>query len=396
MPLTGLSGTNLKNASNHNLRVMLQAIRLKGPLSRAELADHTGLTPQAVAYITKKLIADGLVMDTGRRQGRRGQPATEIAINPDGGYSIGVNIDRDHMTVILLDISGKVRGRAHIEKNFMLPEETFKWIEQAFLRILKENDLTPDDLTGVGLAIPYKLGYLRLAITPPEFSVWRDYPSRQRLEKITGLPVFEENDATATAIGESQYGHGIECRNFFYLFLAYGLGGGLILNGNYVSGGSGHGGEIGFAPIPGSGRVGNRPENLQDRVSLATLYAHLLKEGISVSDPESLEHLYDTAPDEIDKWLDGAAKDLLQPLIVIICAVNPGAILIGGRLPSRLIDKLNMFLQKRIEEFSDHLPDVPNFSRAICADDAAALGAAIVPFTRSLFPVQDVLLKKAD
>ena len=76
-----LSGTNLKHAGDHNLRVTLQAIRLNGPVSRAELAKITGLTPQTIAYITKKLIAKDLVIETGRRRGYRGQPATEIVIN---------------------------------------------------------------------------------------------------------------------------------------------------------------------------------------------------------------------------------------------------------------------------------------------------------------------------
>ena len=72
---SGLSGTNLKHAKNHNLRVTLQAIRLQGPVSRAELASATGLTPQTIAYISKKLVAQNLVLEVGRRRGGRGQPA---------------------------------------------------------------------------------------------------------------------------------------------------------------------------------------------------------------------------------------------------------------------------------------------------------------------------------
>ena len=137
-----LSGTNLKHAGDHNLRVTLQAIRLNGPVSRSELAKITGLTPQTIAYISKKLIARGLAIETGRRRGYRGQPATEIAINPDGGYSIGVNIDRDHLTVILIDLLGVTRARKHVEKNFFLPDEAFVWIEDAYHDVLEENKLS--------------------------------------------------------------------------------------------------------------------------------------------------------------------------------------------------------------------------------------------------------------
>ena len=395
MPQSGLSGTNLKHAKDHNLRVTLQAIRLHGPVSSAELASITGLTPQTIAYISKRLIADNLVLKTGRRRGGRGQPATEIAINPDGGYSIGVNIDRDHLSVILIDLSGKVRGRMHIEKNFMLPDEAFDWIEAAFHQLLRRGGLSNEDLAGVGLAIPFKLGYRRLAITPEGYSAWHDYPSKQRLGEIAGLPVYEENDATASAIGESQYGHSIATRSFFYLFFGYGLGGGLVIDGTHVEGAGGHGGEIGHIPLPGPAVSGKRPTNLQDKVSLATLYAFLEKAGLKASHPGELADLFATRPNEIRDWLNGAADNLLPSLIAVICVVNPGAVLIGGRLPDPLIDTLIEALEKRMDPIRAALPDAPPIMRAKCSTDAAALGAATVPFTRILFPAHDVLLKKA-
>ena len=390
---SGLSGTNLTHAKNHNLRVTLQAIRLHGPISRAELASATSLTPQTIAYISKKLVAENLVLEMGRRRGGRGQPATEFAINPEGGFSAGINIDRDHLTIILIDLSGQIRGRMHIEKNFMLPDEAFEWIEAAFKNVLSESGLKRTDITGVGLAMPFKLGYRRLAITPEPFAAWKDYPSKQRLEKIVGLSVYEENDATAAAIGESQYGHGITIRNFFYLFFGYGLGGGLVIDGSYVHGARGHSGEIGHIILQNSTDTGKRPANLQDKVSLATLYAFLEKAGYKISNPEKLLQLYENKPSEIDGWLTTAAADLLPSLIAVSCTINPGAILVGGRLPDPLLDTMIAALEQNFEPIKLELPDTPLFMRAKCSNDAAALGAAIVPFTRILFPAHDVLLK---
>ena len=395
MALSGLSGTNLEHAKDHNLRVTLQAIRLRGPVSRAELADLTGLTPQTIAYISKKLLAQNLIVETGRRRGGRGQPPTEIAINPDGGFSVGVNIDRDHLTVILMDLSGQVRAREHLERNFVLPDEAFEWIDDAFHRLLGNSGLTKDDLAGVGLAMPFKLGYLRLAITPPAYAAWQDYPSKARLEEIVGLQVYEENDATAAAIGESQYGHGMTTHSFFYLYFAYGLGGGLVIDGSYVSGTTGRGGEIGHIPLESRSATGKRPTNLQDRVSLATLYAYLEESGIEIADPDRLAEMFKFRPSEISEWLNGAADDLMPPLSALACMVNPAAILIGGRLPDPLIDNLIGVLGQRFEPIRPALPDMPKILRAKCSTDAAALGAAIVPFTRILFPAREALMKKA-
>ena len=393
MSVSVLSGTNLKHAGDHNLRVTLQAIRLNGPVSRAELAKITGLTPQTIAYISKKLIARGLAIETGRRRGYRGQPATEIVINPNGGCSIGVNIDRDHLTVILIDLSGATRARKHVEKNFCLPDEAFAWIEDAYHDVLKENKLSKEDLTGVGLAIPFKLGYRRLSQTPESFAAWQDYPASSRLEEIVGVSVHEENDATAASIGEAQYGYGVSIQSFFYLFIGYGLGGGLVIDGNYVHGYDGHGGEIGHIPLAGlSGK--DRSANLQDKVSLSTLYTSLEQAGIKASSPGDLAGVLDAHPGTIREWLDSAADHLLPHLIAISCVINPGAIFIGGRLPEPLIEILIECLEKRIDPIREELPSTPPILRAKASADAAVLGAAIVPFTEILFPTQDVLMKK--
>ena len=103
--------------------------------------------------------------------------------------------------------------------------------------------------------------------------------------------------------------------------------------------------------------------------------------------------MYQNQPSEIDSWLNAAAADLLPSLIAVNCTINPGAILIGGRLPDPLLDTMITALEQNFEPIKLELPDVPLFMRAKCSTDAAALGAAIVPFTRVLFPAHDVLLK---
>src|ERR1700749_1279930 len=96
-----LSGTNLERAGDHNQRVTLQAIRVSGPITRADLADITGLTPPAIANITKRLLQENLIREAGKVRGARGQPASKLVINPDSWFSVGVNIDRDHITLVL-------------------------------------------------------------------------------------------------------------------------------------------------------------------------------------------------------------------------------------------------------------------------------------------------------
>ena len=80
-----LSGTNLERAADYNQRTVLQAIRVSGEASRSNLAVITGLTAPTIANIARRLLDAGLISEAGRRQGPRGQPASQLVINPTGG-----------------------------------------------------------------------------------------------------------------------------------------------------------------------------------------------------------------------------------------------------------------------------------------------------------------------
>ncbi len=369
---------------------------MHGPVSRPELAQIMGLTPQAIAYLCRELIDDGMIVETGRRRGGRGQPAAELSINPDGGYAVGVNIDRDHLTVLLTDLSGTVRGRVHWEENFLLPDEVFRRIERAYGSLLEDAGLEPDDLAGVGLAMPYRLGYLRTEYTPRSYAAWRDVPAADRLREITGRPVFPENDASAAAYGEIHYGLGIDYKNFFYLFMGVGLGGGLVVNGDYVPGTHGLGGEIGFIPVTnGSGQPTDNG-TIETKVSMAVLYSRLKEQGIDVSTLEQLDALHKKGSETIGEWMEQGAAHLLMTLITIICVVNPEAILIGGRLPVALIDDFIVEMEKKLLPFRSNLPNFPPILRSASSPEAAAMGAAILPFSSLFLPRRRGMMIRGD
>src|SRR3546814_4654679 len=107
-----LSGTNLERAADHNQRVTLHAIRVNGPLTRVDLAAITGLTPPAIANITKRLLGVGLIEEAGQRRGGRGQPPTKLVITRDSFHAIGIHIDRDHITLVLVVFHGPTLAHA--------------------------------------------------------------------------------------------------------------------------------------------------------------------------------------------------------------------------------------------------------------------------------------------
>jgi predicted NBD/HSP70 family sugar kinase len=394
---TSLSGTNLERAGDYNQRVTLQAIRIRGLVTRAELARITGLTAPAIANITKRLLQEGLITEAGRRTGGRGQPAMKLTINPDGCVSIGANIDRDHITVLLLDLQGRVRARRSREAELGGPEEAAQIVRDMTDQLLIEAQSTfsgaiGPKMIGAGVALPDDLGRIRLPAGHVE-DAWRTVDVHKLFGKILPGPVFIENDAAAAAIGELQFGHGVDVESFFYILISAGLGGGLVVEGDYFRGANGRSGEIGFLPIQ-SDRTQAR--SLQEAVSLSALYADLAAKGVHISTPEQLDHLDEAGEALISAWLDTAAELLTIPLLSVVWLVNPAAILLGGRLPGRLMDDLAVRLNARLAQAAPDAPTLAPVRRALTSADAPAIGAAILPFLNRLLPSRANLMKTAE
>jgi predicted NBD/HSP70 family sugar kinase len=387
-----LSGTNLERAGDHNQRVTLQAIRVDGPMTRTDLTAITGLTPPAIANITKRLLDDRLIVEAGRVHGARGQPAMKLAINPEGCFSIGMNIDRDHVTLVLLDFAGQVRARATREIDFASPNMVAAFFHQETERMLAGWDRAATPILGVGVAMPDDMGRVDLPHRPADYDAWNSVDVRKLLSSPLRLPIFIENDATAAALGELQFGHGLRKPSFFYILITSGLGGGLVIEGEYFRGADGRSGEIGFLPVR-SRRTPSR--SLQGVVSLSALYAHLEEGGFSLAHPDELSALPPPGQALIESWIDLAAELLTDPIVGVSCVVNPEAIYIGGRLPADIVHRLTHALNQRLAKVQG-VPAIAKVLRAATAADAPAIGAAILPFIEQLLPSRTTLRKTED
>ena len=359
------------------------------PITRVTLAQISGLTPPAVANITKRLLDDGVILEAGRVQGARGQPAMNLTINPDGCLSIGVNIDRDHITVVLLDLLGAVRARASQEIEFPLPADVAKFCKVQIGKMLAVWKGEPPRLSGIGVALPDDLGRVDLPHRPAGYDVWSSADVGKLLADILPLPVFLENDAAAAALGELQFGHGLRKPSFFYVLVSSGLGGGLVIEGDYFRGAQGRSGEIGFLPVSSPD---TQARSLQDVVSLSALYAHLEAGGFAVDRPDQLTDLPPKGQALVEDWIALSAKLLVQPFVSISCLVNPEAIYIGGRLPDDLIDRLVAAVNACLARIED-VPALARVERAATSADGPAVGAALLPFMAQLLPSRAALMK---
>jgi predicted NBD/HSP70 family sugar kinase len=388
----GLSGTNLERAGDHNQRVTLHAIRVNGPITRTDLADITGLTAPAIANITKRLLNDNLINEAGRQRGARGQPPVKLVINPDGCFSIGVNVDRDHITLVVLDFQGRVRARSSREIGFALPDAVESFFRRSIPGLLRKAGVGIKQLVGIGVAFPDDIQRAELPDKPAAYAAWGSVAVDRLLANALPLPIFVENDATAAAIGEMQFGRGQQFQSFFYILITAALGGGLVVDGNYFRGADGRSGELGW--LHGRDESG-RIRQLQNIVSLSALYSRLASEGYRVPSPRGLTRLDQRGQQIVAAWVDTSVEALLETLLAINCLINPQAVLIGGRLPASIVDYLADRLNGRLRSYARSMPAIASVARAALSDDAPAVGAAILPFSHRLLPTRAALMKTA-
>jgi predicted NBD/HSP70 family sugar kinase len=388
-----LSGTNLERAGDHNQRVTLHAIRLNGPITRAELAAITGLTAPAIANITKRLLVDNLIQEAGRRRGGRGQPATKLVINPDSWFSLGLNVDRDHITLVVLDFEGRVRARASREVNFALPKDVEQFFAKSVGKLLAKVGVGRERLAGIGVALPDDMPRAAtLPHQPANYGIWASTDVPSLLTSTIHVPVFVENDAAAATMGEMQFGLGKKHQTFFYILITAALGGSLVIDGNHFRGATGRSGELGM--LRGRDASGHERQ-IQNIVSLSALYSRLAAQGIKVSAPHELTELPSSGQAIISAWVEAAVDALIDPVLAINCLVNPEAILIGGRLPAAIVDQIANGLNQRVAAYGSTIPATAPVARAALSDDAPAVGAAILPFSHRLLPTRTALMKVA-
>ncbi len=338
-PVRAKSGTNQEGASAHNRRVMIDALRLNGHLSRADLARATALTKQAVSNIIEELENDGLVASLAAVRKGRGQPSTPYRLVPEGAFAIGLQIDRHVTRTIAVDLIGAVLIRKEVNLPGGGPEEgvdaILALIDETRRELVTTAPEFNDRLVGLGVAMPGPFGIDSATDDPWMMAAWQSFPLLERLSEGTGLDVRLQNDAAAAATAEKMVGaaHGID--HAVCVYLGYGLGAGLILNGELYRGGHGNAGEIGM--ILSRARVGadDARAPIEHRISIASLCKGL---DIDPADPDLYRRI-DAAAGSKDRrvtdWIAGAAHELRATIQLLETIFDPQTIILCGGMPPR-------------------------------------------------------------
>ncbi len=394
------SGTNLGGASAHNRRIMIDALRINGALSRADLARATGLTPQTVSNIIEELAGEGLVRSQASIRKGRGQPATPYQLVPEGAFAIGLQIDRHVTRTVIVNLVGDVL----VQIEAMLPSGgpevgvvvVLDLVARARTMLAEQVSGGEDRLVGLGIAMPGPFGINTLYDDPWMMTAWQNFPLVERIAEGTGLEVALQNDASAAATAERLLGaaHGLD--HAICIYFGYGLGTGLILNGELYGGAHSNAGEIGMmlTLVPGDGAD---VEPLEHYASMAAL-CKLLE--LDPSAPDLFAMVTDAVQQggsRLEQWMDDVAERLRRAVQILELVFDPQTVILCGGAPRILIDRL-------VEKIAPLLPSIadrtnrhplPRLQAGLADPWSAALGAAAEPIARAFDPRFSAILKNA-
>ncbi|MEV0484822.1 ROK family transcriptional regulator [Streptomyces sp. NPDC050508] len=272
-------GANLLALRSHNTALVLDLLRTAGPdgISRLELAERTGLTPQAVSKITARLRDSGLATEAGRRASTGGKPRTVLRLVPEAGHAVGVHLDRDELRVVLVDLTGTVVGERGAALDLgagsgVVVEAVGREVEELVAGTVgREGEelvagtgvpeaagsadgrsasaplAVTGHLLGVGVALPGPLDHIHGVLhRVTGFPEWDGFPLRDALARRLRVPVVVDKDTNAAALGLAVGGEG---GAFAYLHLGTGLGAGLVIGGGVHRGARTEAGEFGHQVI---------------------------------------------------------------------------------------------------------------------------------------------------
>lgn len=315
-----LRGTNQEFGRPYNRRIVLESIRLHGPIARGDIARRVGLTVQTVSTIVRELEEHGYVLSMREEPRGRGLPPATLRINPEGGYAVGIHVTPLGINAALINLSGDVIESTYREAPNATPDHAFDLIGAMVLELTR---LRPGGrVLGIGMALPGPFGVESMSfIGPTTMTGWKDVALRERLEASTGLPAFFETDMAAAAMGERLYGLGTGYSEYYYLYFGVGLGGVMVHDGSALRGAWGNAGEIGHIPVVPGGEpcpCGNRG-CLERYLSLEALRRR------NISDAD---------------WVDEVGPIFRNAITIIENLFDPETIILGGLASTDLLERL--------------------------------------------------------
>ena len=340
-----------------NKSIILNKIRTSEPISRAQIAKDTKLTPPTVSSIVKELIEQELVRESDLGESKGGRKPTMLHINNNAFYVVGVDAGPETVECILADLSGKIVERVSSKLNIPITNGQFiSILKENIHKILQTSKPYQDKILGIGVAmhgvVDIETG---TSLVAPNLDL-RNIPIKQKLEEEFNLVVNVENDARAMALGESWFGGHGDADSMVAVNIGRGVGSGVVINGKLYHGAQDIAGEIGHMTIDINGEIcecGSRGclQTFASGVAIAERTRKKLEEKSETITGEEVYKLAESGNTAYIEILEETGMIIGIGLTNLIHLINPRKIVLGGGVMKSkkfILPKIKQTIEQRV------------------------------------------------
>ncbi|MCD8351190.1 MAG: ROK family protein [Planctomycetaceae bacterium] len=365
----------------HNRTTIWDLIYSFRPVSRAQLAKITEMSPTSITRIVGELMDFGLLREEAATNHGLGRKATMLDVDQDAFYTLGIAVDAGFIQTCLLDLDNRprsvlecaTRGRPHSPSG-LLDRARVMYRDMLTATGLDESRVKAGGISVVGM-VDREKG--EVVVSRP--LTWPRVPLQNMAETVFGIPFTLENDVKA-AVYEEYLRHE-ECRlaNVAYLAIGSGVGSALMYNGAVLRGVNNVAGAIGHITVQPDGercdcgRRGCFSTYLTEKAVLARIRS-------LTGQPAAGMEKWHAARRRGERWAAELGEELgrhvAYALNHIICSYDPQMIILGGKLFQANPDLLDLALSHK-DIIHDELRSGVRILHSLSGGQESVIGAAL-------------------
>ncbi|MED5019115.1 ROK family transcriptional regulator [Paenibacillus chibensis] len=336
-----------------NRTTVFEIIKNNSPLSRAEIARLTGMSPTTVSRIVSELYHLDYMHEIEQETNSVGRKAVFLQVNPKSVLSVGVEIDKASIRIGVIDLDGRVIGSKILDRQAdEASGATLEHIASGINGLIDEEGFDRRRIVGIGVGLPGIIDYASGTAVLSAQLGWKQTEIAGVLKEHTGLEVAVDNELKVKSLAEHMYGSAKGSSRSVLIGFGSGVGSSLIIDGEIYRGESNSAGEIGHTVVDPNGilcecgKVGC----LQTYIAEASL----IEQSQKIKPITSLDELFQARRDG-EFWassiLDRAMTFVAVTISNIACMYNPDTVILTGKLVERFPEVREFIAEKCMQQF---------------------------------------------
>jgi N-acetylglucosamine repressor len=281
----------------HNTRLVMRTIYAGGPISRADVARATRLTPPTVSDVVSELIGRGLVEEVGPAPSLGGRRAILLRVADDARQLVGIDLSRRDFRGVLANLRGGIDHRIELPLDGRDGEAALALVYELADALVRA---ATRPILGIGIGAPGLVDSAKGVLRQSVNLNWRYVPFRTLLEERYRLPIYMANDCQLSALAAYTFRDSREdSMPLVVINVGLGVGAGIVLHGELMHGDPVGAGEIGHVVVEEGGSLCGCG-NYGCLETVASTRAILSRARTALeANPDSSLHRYMRNPDEI-------------------------------------------------------------------------------------------------